>query len=72
MRLKLFLFLISMLPCLCLATEITCYSSGKQIYHGYGTRIVYSDDFLAFTEKKTKNQIAIFSECMLVEHHKKK
>lgn len=44
--------------------EISCFSDGKRIYHGYGRSVEYNDDYFTFTENKSNHQILVFGECM--------
>lgn len=53
------------IPGIVCAADITCYSAGKQIYHGQGKKIQYTEQYIAFIEKKTNTVIFVFADCIL-------
>lgn len=62
--------LILLFPCLSFGTEITCYSGGKSIYHGYVHNIRYTNNFIVFTENKTNLIKFAFMDCFLLTKNK--
>jgi hypothetical protein len=48
------------------SSEITCFSGKTRIYHGFVKNIRISDDFIAFTELKTKDTIMTNSDCVII------
>jgi hypothetical protein len=55
-----------LLPSIALASEITCFSGKTRIYHGIVSKIKVSEDFLIFTENKTKHTIYVNADCVII------
>jgi hypothetical protein len=55
-----------MFPIITNGMEITCYSSGKQIYHGYSSHLYYNDNFIILYDNKINKSIYVRAECVMI------
>lgn len=60
-----FIVMISFMVMPAHAMEITCYSDGKKIYHGYPADVRYADGIILFKEPHSKQRVYINADCVV-------